>query len=359
MMVIPSLLTGGSERVFTHLARHISRDTFDITVVILNGVGPLIKDLPQDVDIRILNVRRTAFSIFKLFFLIKRSKPDIVFTTLMHLNLIISIIKLFSPVPIKFIARESNTLSVSLQDEPNPFISKLLLNSLYRKLDCIICQCQEMKNDLIKNFKVPAKICKVINNPVDVSQLDSPAEDHPSKWNNEGWALISVGRMRRQKGYDRIITALSQCTIPYNYLIIGDGERRSELEGLITKFGLSDKIKLMTSIPKPYGYLAQADCLLLGSYYEGFPNVVIEANALGIPVIAWASPGGHNEIIENGVNGWIIHSEKEMCNLITSKSYLQLDRQAIRERAREKYDLKNIIDQYQKAFIDTLLNAQE
>jgi glycosyltransferase involved in cell wall biosynthesis len=206
-----------------------------------------------------------------------------------------------------------------------------------------------MKVDLVTNFNIPEKKITVINNPVDFSLLPSVAPNPPDA--SEVINLVSVGQLRREKGYERVIQALALCPHSYRYQIIGGGNP-DKLNNLIQSLGVAHKISLLGAMPNPYTILAKSDCLLLGSYYEGFPNVVLEANACGIPVIAFRAPGGHNEIIVQGINGWFIDSPGELCSLLERKAYKNLDRDQIISMTRKRYALEKIIGQYENEILN-------
>jgi glycosyltransferase involved in cell wall biosynthesis len=166
--------------------------------------------------------------------------------------------------------------------------------------------------------------------------------------------LITVGRLRPEKGHERLIRALARCETPYQYDIIGDGPLRQQLETLIVDLGVSDKIRILGEIPMPYDHLVKADLFLQGSFYEGFPNAVIEANACGIPVAAWEAPGGHTEIIVQNVNGWIFASEAELMEILSREKFRSLDKHAIVDLTRSRYDLPQVVAKYEQHFYDVI-----
>lgn len=346
LFVLPSLDAGGSQRVFLHLVRNLSRAQFNITLLVLKNEGELKYLLPSDIRIIAYYLPRTALGIGKIFSAVRKLSPDIVMSTFGHLNLLVSLIIPAFRKRTLFIARESSVTSESVKDESYPRLFNVMFRTSYHLFDHFICQSNAMMEDLNKNFFVNRKKISVINNPVDFSLIRVSGE-LPDKWDLNGRCLISVGQLRKEKGYDRILRALGNCDFPFAYKIIGEGVMRPRLEAIIADVSLGSKVELAGSIPAPFGYIAQADCLLLGSYYEGFPNIVLEANALGVPVIAWASPGGHNEIIVNGVNGWLVRSPDELCSMLKSRAYLELDKEKIIRITKERFGLEKIIGQYE------------
>jgi glycosyltransferase involved in cell wall biosynthesis len=124
-----------------------------------------------------------------------------------------------------------------------------------------------------------------------------------------GFVVITVARLEKVKGIEYLIEAASlinsKSQIPNpNFLIIGDGSQRKNLENLVKKLNLQEKVKFLGQIPNKEipQYLAQADCFVLPSLKEGFGIAILEAQAAGVPVIG-TRVGGIVDIIEDGKTG--------------------------------------------------------
>lgn len=348
LLIIPSLHTGGSERVIIHLVRNLSREKFDITLLVLNREGALQAMIPDDINVVYFSFSRTVRALFSIIKLIRARRPDIVFSTLGHLNLLLATVLFMLPSRTAYVARESSIVSVRNKDERYPRLFNFLFKTVYGRFTRVICQATSMRDDLVKNFGIPEKKIRVINNPVDFSLFPEP---RLAFRNGEKLSLISIGQLRREKGYDRLLRMLSQCDFPFEYKIVGGGALEAELKALSVSLGLSDKVIFMGSIPNPYGLLVEADCMLLGSHYEGFPNVVIEANACGIPVLAFRAPGGLAEILQDGVNGWMVETPEEIVALLRRRAFATLDKTEIIRMTRARYELSFIVQQYEKELI--------
>ncbi len=110
--------------------------------------------------------------------------------------------------------------------------------------------------------------------------------------------FVASGRLHPQKGFDRLISSLSQLDSAYDWQlsILGDGDQKCELDPLIQERKLSQHVKLIGQQRQPWPFYARADCFLLPSRFEGLPNVALEALACGTPVIATDTAGGIAEI---------------------------------------------------------------
>ena len=134
--------------------------------------GKFLDDIPTHVNLIDLDAKRVRNSIFKIIKIINILKPDIVFSTLGHLNLLISIIRPFLSKEIIFIGRESNTVSVINKQSKYPKFFDFLYRNFYNNFEHIVAQAQYMKKDLVENYKIDEKKITVINNPIDFKKVN-------------------------------------------------------------------------------------------------------------------------------------------------------------------------------------------
>lgn len=355
-ILVPNLEGGGSERVVSQVVNNIDRSKFTPTLVLAQKKGVYLKEIAKDIAIIDLNKTRVRYIGWALIKLLRKEKPDIVFSTLGHLNLLIALIKPVLPSKTVFIARESNTISERNKEENYPFLFNLLFRTVYKRYDSIICQCNYMKNDLIENFGIPSEKLLVINNPVNIDQVLNKSlsgkEVLPVEINN----IVFIGRLSKQKRVDLLLKAFSIIKDTNSHLyIIGKGELREQLENIAIEEGIKSKTTFLGELDNPFSLLAQAKCLALTSAYEGFPNVVLEAHALGIPVVAFQSPGGIGEIIYENENGFLIPfgDIKAFSNGLLKAATSSFQPKVIQNHTRERYALPGIIAQYE----EVLLNA--
>ncbi len=177
IFILPSMEGGGSERVVSILVKHLSREKFDIILVLLRKKGQYLDDLPNDITIIDLNVNAARFAVFKIINIIRKLNPDIVFSTLGHLNILISILKPFLATKIKFIARESSIVSLRNNQKYPTALFDLLYKTFYNNFDWIICQSNYMMNDLHNHYKIKKEKMIVINNPVDIENINQLSKE--------------------------------------------------------------------------------------------------------------------------------------------------------------------------------------
>ncbi len=350
LFILPSLAGGGAEKVVLTILTYINRDKFSPVLVLLKKEGKFLDQVPKDIQVIDLDSKRARYAIFKIFKTIKELKPDIVFSTLGHLNLLMAIMKILFLKKIKFIARESNTVSLENKQEKYPFIFNFLYKTIYNNFDLIIAQSKYMRDDLVDNFSIKKSKISVIYNPVDIKKIDKMANSNDDfKLPKDKINLLSVGRLSYQKGFDMLIQTISLLDIKYHLTILGEGDDEKKLKQLIIKYQLKDRVTLAGFSDNPYIYMKNCDLLILSSRYEGLPNVVLESHACGTPCVAINNPGGTSEIIEEEKNGLL--SEKFDYDLLAEKikkaTDIKFDKEYIKQHCKKNYSVDKIIKEYE------------
>jgi glycosyltransferase involved in cell wall biosynthesis len=129
-------------------------------------------------------------------------------------------------------------------------------------------------------------------------------------------------------------------------MILGEGEERSRLEGMVRELGLQDHVSLPGFIKNPYSYMRQADVFVLSSLWEGLPNSLIEAVACGCPVVSTDCPSGPREILDGGRYGYLVPTgdAKGMAQAI--ESVLSGDERRPPVDWLRQFELEYIVEQY-------------
>ena len=346
LIFTPTLECGGSEKYVSILCNNISEEKFDVTLMALNDAHPFyeIKNTVEVIDLKVKRARNSLFAIKKI---IKQKKPDIIYTVSNHLNLMIAMFRWALPRVKVIVARESSIVSINNRRTQFPALYNRLVKKYYRKLDHIISQSDFMQQDLVSNFKFPNNKITVIHNPVeDVQAVVAPQKNK----------LITVARLSEEKGIDRLIRSVAQLSIPFQYHIIGEGNKRMDLQNLINELQLQDKVFLDGEKINPYHNMDDAALMLSGSHYEGFPNALLEAGARGIPVVAFDAPGGTKEIITDGENGFLVkdNDEKAFGDAIERALSFNFDRNEIIDRTKKRYSINAIVAETEGLFLRSL-----
>lgn len=295
--IIPSLAAGGSEKVFWTLSRFFNKEKYEVVLVLLDSNHPFFSMEIEDVRVVELKTVRASKSFFKLLKLLRKEKPYAVYTTSGQVNLLIAIVSLFVNIP-KLIGRIPNIpheMSVyAAKKSKFSFLSKFG----YRQFDVVVSQSDEMKTAL-RRFKIQEKRIRVIPNPIIPVDIINKSRHESIK------KLIIVGRLAKEKGHDRLLAVMAKLPKEYQLSIAGDGILRTEIEEQIKELGLGGRVNLMGQVKDVLPIIAQHHLLVLPSYTEGFPNVIIEALSVGTPVVTF-KVGGTSSMIIDGFNGYNI-----------------------------------------------------
>ena len=347
LFILPDLNQGGAERVITTLCNELDRSKFCPKLVLFKKEGYYLNHLKSDVEIIELNISRIRYSIFKIIPLIKKLKPEIVFTGWGEISAFLSpLIPFFSKT--KFITRETNVVSKHVTRKEILFFYRF-----YTNFHQIIAQSDDMKKDLIENFKInPSKIIK-INNPVDFEMINELKDEIIEQDYNKSYKkIVSIGNLSQRKGFDLLLNVFQYLkNEPIKLTIFGDGRDKAEL--LQQKSDLQlENVSFFGKVNNPFPFVKQADLFILSSRYEGFPNVLLEAGACGTYSLVNNCPGGINEIIQEGINGEIydINDAEGFANKIKEILDKSYDKENIIESIESRFSKKVIINQYESLF---------
>jgi len=350
LIITPTLECGGSEKFVSLVCEHINTDIFSVCLVVVNNADPFYKIKNPAVEVIDLKKNRVLFSLSAIKKVVKLFKPDIIFSTANHLNLYLAIFKNQFSGNIKFIAREASIVSINSKQAKMPVLYNGLIKKYYRRFDVIICQSAYMQQDLVKRYHIPADKAMVIHNATE-EVLHTPVQ--PEQNSEHGYKFITIARLSEEKGIERLIHAVGLLSIPFVYNIIGEGSKREELQTLIEELQLSNKVFLVGQKNDPFNDMKDADLFLMGSYYEGFPNVLLEAGAHGLPVVAFNVPGGISEIITEGENGLLVEDNDIIAFGVAIKKALanKFDRDQIIETTKKRFSVNNMMAAMENTFL--------
>ena len=354
-IIHPNFKCGGSERFISIICNTINTDIFEVELYILDGSEQFYQITDPAIKVFTLNIKNVRRSLPAIVKIIKKSKPDILFTASNHLNLFLSIFKFLLPKKLKWVARESSIISINSKRSKYGKLYEWLIKIFYRNIDRIICQSVFMQLDMIKNYKIKKENTIIIYNPVEEIEVTGNAYVPGPK---PVYKFFTVGRLSPEKGIDRLLQALALCKMDFTFYIIGDGSEKASLQHLAAKLNIQHKVFFEGQRSHPYYNMQDADLFLIGSHYEGFPNALLEAGMLGIPVAGFNSPGGIAEIIDEGVNGFLADNNNipSLAEIIGKALSHTFNREQIRTLTREKFSATKITRQFEDYLLKTHQN---
>lgn len=306
-VLIYSLAGGGAERVVAQLVSFLSEKGIDVCLVIMNDT--VVYDIPKSIPFYYLeksNPKESGFlKFFKLPYLgfkyktfLKKQKIEVSVSFLSRPNYINLISKWFGSGVQTFISERSNPTAQYSGSSFHSKINSFLIQKLFVKADGIIANSAGNGNELFNNFAIPQDLITIIHNPIDLDTIQNTLAIKDF-YDTNYFNFISVGRLNEGKNHELLIRSLAQVANKNIRLyIFGDGPLQNFLSHLIVDLKLENQVFLNGFLKDIFSYLKGADAFLFGSNHEGFPNVLIEAMACGLPLITTNCPSGPSEIMK-------------------------------------------------------------
>lgn len=306
---------GGVEQMMLNLMEAMIDRGVSIDLIAVNKTGfNLAERLPPQVKLIESRNKHSKTAILTLVGYLKQHQPKVLFVAKERGLQAALIAKALSrQKQLKISVRLGTNISAFLQTKP-PLI-RLLRQSLSRwtlqGAHQIIAVSDGVANDIVSFLPCVKNRVHVIPNPVTTPRfLTQPIStpSHPWLQNKSEPLILAAGRLTQQKGFDCLLRAFAQVnkTQPCRLIILGDGALRDDLLALAESLQIREKIDLPGYIAGIWPYLSQADLFVLSSRWEGSPNVLTEALALGIPVVATDCPSGPKEILQQGRYGTLV-----------------------------------------------------
>jgi sugar transferase (PEP-CTERM/EpsH1 system associated) len=356
--LIVELSIGGAQTALYNLLSHLDRQRYKPQVACLyNGDGAIAQKI-QSIDVPVIDLgmkskyRLDAF--WRLYHMICIQHPTILHTWMFHANIPGRMIGHLAGVP-RIITSER-----TMGQEGR--VRRWLNHSTIRLADRVVCVSQGVANFAIETIRLPANKIVVIRNGIALEQfvnLPTQPEARANYHFPDGALIIgAIGRPRAVKGYPILVEAFVRLaqTHPSTHLVfVGDGPERPKLVEQARGAGLSDRVTFIADQPDVPGLLPALDILALPSLFEGMPNVVIEAMAAGLPVVATAV-GGTPEVVIDGETGLLVPpSDPEalanaLSKLLREPDLRQRMGQSGRQRAFEQFNILHTVQQTQALY---------
>lgn len=250
------------------------------------------------------------------------------------------------------IARNASMVSLYIK---NPII-KWINKALYQNTALIVSVSENSKKDL--NVLFPETTSKTIVIPVGI-EINPLQEVQWKGGRHAQYHIIHVGGFTFEKNHERLLVIFKQLLAlqPDAHLhLLGEGPKKKDLEELVAKMNLKDKITFYGWISNPMDYIAKADLLVLPSIIEGLPGVILEAMYCKVPVVAY-DVGGISEVIDNLTTGYLVPKNDESIFVAAMIKALTENNEVLVKNAfdlvNKKYNNRAIAQQFEAVYLKT------
>ncbi len=356
LILASTLGGGGTERRTVYILKYINRDIFEPILCVWEKKGVYVKDIPRQTKLYAVKRRNKAFTLLNMCKVINKEKPDIIFGNMWGINAaaILALKMMF------FKRKMKAKLIIGVVTNPSYFKHQNIIRFLYNFADLFVTNSYGIREYLVSSWKIPKEKIRVIHNGVDIKNIDKLSfekVDHIWIKNNYN-LIISVGRLTKPKGLPYLLDALKILNKknPVYLIIVGKGEEEERLKKMAKKIGIKNRVDFIGFKHNPFKYIAKTNLFILASLWEGFPNVLLEAMACKTPVVSTDAPYGPSEIIEDGVNGYLVPAA-DSARLAEKILYVleNLDKQdnvkrEARQTVEKKFTVETMLLNYEKLF---------
>jgi len=356
MFFIPSMQAGGAERVMSVLANELIQRKVEVIIVMICNtkceypLSPEIKTicLSCDNDVHLVNIKRIFLRYRKIKESIREHQPDVVISFMSNTNIDVCLSMIGVHIPV--IVSERNDPAV----DPSNKVRRLLRKVAYTRANGFVFQTSNARNYFGRRIRTKSTI--ILNPLTKIPEIYKGTRTEK---------IVAVGRLEAQKNYPLLINAFKMFLKHYPTFqleIYGEGREREQLENIIKVSEVQNSVKLCGYSSDVHEKIKDARCYVMCSDFEGMPNALMEAMALGLPCISTDCPcGGPKMMIDDHENGILIpvKNEKALCDAMCfmvaeSEASERMGRNAA--RIKEKTNVSCITDQWM-AYINKVINS--
>jgi len=312
-LLTPTLEIGGVERAFVNLANGLHQCGVEVDFVVGRAGGSMAMVLKECIRVFDLDSSHMMRSVPRLAKYLRARAPDAMIAAMTHCSAAAVVARAIARQKTKIVATEHNTMSRIVANTPGlkyrfmPLWSRWALNSV----DSIVAVSGGVADDLSAQAGILRRKVQVIYNPVITDTLHAAATaalDHPWLQPGEPPVILAVGRLDKQKDFPMLVRAfrLVRDRRRARLVILGEGPDRSRIESVIYEAGLIEDVALPGFETNPYRFMSRAAVFASASQWEGFGVALVEALAVGLPVVSTNCMHGPAEILCNGKFGALV-----------------------------------------------------
>ena len=299
---------GGVERMVVNLVREFDRLGVLVDLLYVRGRSAHLEGIPERVRMVPLNARHSFTSVFELARYLRHEKPVALLAAKDRPGRAALRAGRLAGMTCPVVIRLGTNLSAAL--EGKSWLARwgrtAPMRRLYARAQAVVAVSEGVAEDTRLITGLPSERIIVIRNPVVTPELEEMATAPcPHPWlerPREEPVLLAAGRLTHQKDFATLLQAFAilMQERPVRLIILGEGRLRGELEPLAEGLGIKERVAMPGFEANPYAWMGRVDGFVLSSRWEGSPNVLTEAMALGVPVVATDCPSGPREILQGG-----------------------------------------------------------
>lgn len=367
-----SLEMGGVPRVILDLLRNLPKDKFDLTLMLNLYQGELVKEIPADIKLIIVEKGKEQMSSNLLFqklqLLWRRLKlevydkfPSVLYQLKVPEQYDIEVASGYAEFDMVLSSPNKNSRKIAwfhtdVTYDVNQNRARERIETM-KKFDHVIFCAAHIRNVIEKCYNVTYPSSSVVYNSIHVNDVKEKALEIDVDYKDLIKPVFcSVGRLHSRKGYHNLVNIhrrLIDDGFEHSIVVLGDGEEKNNLTEEISQLGVEGSFKLLGTKINPYPYMKNADYFVLPTRSEAYPLVVNEALALEKPIIS-TNVGGIPEMIENGVDGILVNDDEQEIYDAMKKVFIQAELlEKIKQNTKESYkklDSQKIYDQVTEIF---------
>jgi glycosyltransferase involved in cell wall biosynthesis len=360
VFVVNCLDIGGAEIQVVRLAQGLIRRGSRVAVISLLPAGPLVQPLEAaGAQVFSLDMRRGVpdpTAILKLRRILRRLRPDVVHSHILHSNILTRVTRLIAPIPV-LVCTAHNLV------ESGPFLERI-----YRYTDRMCDLTTNVSQAAVDRYidirLTPRDRIRFIPNGLDMKSFTCDADERNRLRAKMGvedrFVWLAVGRFRVQKDYPNMLRAFAVASAKEPtrslLLIAGSGPTEDEAHGLAKTLKLMDRVRFLgirTDVP---ALMNMADGFVLSSAWEGMPLVLQEAAASGLTIVA-TDVGGNREVVLDGKSAFLVPARDSLALADAMQRMMDLplaERQAMARAGRDfvvsHFDIERVLDRWEAIY---------
>lgn len=308
--ILPNLAQGGAELVTLTLIEALVDQGFGIDLVTLSPHGTLRSQVPAAVHIFDLHAPRVRQALTPLIKYLRARRPEAVHAAMWPLTIIAIIAAKLSGTKARVVVSDHSILSLQYARSRLTMLAlRATARLIYPWAAVRVCVSKGCAEDLARLSGLPVSEFRVISNPIRKPSVPLKATGEVEQyWTGAQLRILTVGTLKEPKRHDLLIESfhLLPRQLQAKLVIVGEGECRAKLEGLIDRLQLSERVALPGAANDPWPYYASADLFVLSSDREGYGNVLVEALLAKLPIVSTDCETGPREILDGGKYGRLV-----------------------------------------------------